>query len=186
MCTVTGSIKVSSNFTNFNAVIRVAITSCKKGQSLQAVGIKSVALVFILFPPVPGVVVRPPEVPPSEITSTSALVQWSPPSDPNGVIRGYVINYVVISSDPGQFGGSSNRRRRQANSVATECIMGGMGNVNRNMTVDGTQTSAQLNELSELNGTVSTLVLYINFWSFFFFAPRTQHLTLCTVSKWLQ
>ena len=41
------------------------------------------------------------------------------------------------------------RRRRETDGVRNECILGGQMNVNRNITVDGTQTSATLTELSE-------------------------------------
>lgn len=100
---------------------------------------------------VPEILSKPPDVPTSAITSTSATVSWDPlaPEDQNGDIIQYKVNYKAISSDPRA--PSSGRRRRQSggNSVAVECIRGGEGNVNRNMTVPGTQTSAVLENLSE-------------------------------------
>ena len=76
----------------------------------------------------------------------SVIVRWDPPTDPNGVVLRYIVNYVAVSSTPPQ---DMRRRRRETDGVRNECILGGQMNVNRNMTVDGTQTSATLTELSE-------------------------------------
>ena len=94
-----------------------------------------------------GEVPRPPQVPPEDLLSPfSVIVRWDPPTDPNGVVLHYIINYVVVSSTPPQ---DMARRRRQIEGVGNECILGGQMNVSRNMTVDGSQTSATLTELSE-------------------------------------
>ena len=76
----------------------------------------------------------------------SAVVRWNPPADSNGVILSYTVNYVVVSNTSSQ---DTGRHRRQTSGASVECILGGEANVNRNMTVDGTQTSATLTELSE-------------------------------------
>ena len=66
--------------------------------------------------------------------------------DNTGVITRYIVNYVAVSSTPLQ---GMGRRRRETEVVRNECILGGQVNVNRNMTVDGTQTTATLTDLSE-------------------------------------
>ena len=66
--------------------------------------------------------------------------------DNTGVITRYIVNYVAVSSTPPQ---DMGRHRRRSDGVRNECILGGQMNVNRNMTVDGTQTTATLTELSE-------------------------------------
>ena len=66
--------------------------------------------------------------------------------DDTGVVLNYIVNYVAVSSTPPQ---DTGHRRRETDGVRNECILGGQMNVNRNMTVDGTQTSATLTELSE-------------------------------------
>ena len=83
----------------------------------------------------------PPEV--TETTATSAIVRWSPPEDPNGIVTSYKVNYVVISSDPGATQG--DKRKRQTN-VKMECIIG--GDINRNVTV-GNVTMTTLVGLSK-------------------------------------
>ena len=94
-----------------------------------------------------GEVPRPPPVEPGDLLSPfSVIVRWNPPTDPNGVILRYIVNYVAVSSTPLR---DMGRRRRQTDGVRNECILGGQMNVNRNMTVDGTQTTATLTELSE-------------------------------------
>ena len=40
------------------------------------------------------------------------------------------------------------RRRRQTSVVSSQCILGGEMKIDRNITVDGTQTTATLTELS--------------------------------------
>ena len=76
----------------------------------------------------------------------SAVVRWNPPADSNSVILSYTVNYVVVSNTSSQ---DTGRHRRQTSGASVECILGGQANVNRNVTVDGTQTSASLTELSE-------------------------------------
>ena len=85
----------------------------------------------------------PPEVRENETTATSAIVRWSPPEDPNGIVTSYKVNYVVISSDPGATQG--DKRKRQTN-VIMECIIG--GDFNRNVTV-GNVTMTTLTGLSK-------------------------------------
>ena len=66
--------------------------------------------------------------------------------DNTGVVLRYTVNYVAVSSTSSR---DMGRRRRQTNGVRNECILGGQMNINRNMTVDGTQTTATLTDLSE-------------------------------------
>lgn len=95
---------------------------------------------------VPGDVEQPPEVPPENITTTTASVSWQEPRDPNGVIIRYTVNYIAVS----MAGGPEGKRRRQTGEdILRECIIGGMGNINRTMEVDGTQISLLLEDLSE-------------------------------------
>ena len=86
----------------------------------------------------PGQVDLPPEVGENNITATSALVQWGPPVDPNGVIIGYRVSYEVISSDPGMQSWRSN--------ISTECIIN--GDISKNISV-GDVTMVLLMGLSE-------------------------------------
>jgi hypothetical protein len=85
----------------------------------------------------------PPEVEENETTATSAIVRWSPPEDPNGIVTSYKVNYVVISSNPGATQGDN--RKRQAD-VMMECILG--GDIDRNVTV-GNVTMTTLTGLSK-------------------------------------
>ena len=94
----------------------------------------------------PGEVPRPPPVDARNLTPFSAVVRWSPPTSTNGVILHYTVSFVAIYSSPSQ---SSGRQRRQVGGIRVECILGGQMNVNRNMTLDGTQTTATLTELSK-------------------------------------
>ena len=102
-------------------------------------------------------------MPPGDLLSPfSVVVRWDPPTDPNGVVIRYIVNYVAVSSTPPQ---EMGRRRRETDGVRNECILGGQMNVNRNITVDGTQTSATLTELSEYTYILpfvfhSTLIMY--------------------------
>ena len=98
--------------------------------------------IFCLYFAVPGPVGLPPEVE-DEITATSAVVRWSPPEDPNGVIRSYRVNYTAVSSNPGAT--QSDRRKRQSD-VMMECIIG--GDINRNVMV-GNVTMTTLTDLSK-------------------------------------
>ena len=101
----------------------------------------------LIFPPiVPGEVPRPPPVDNADITSSSAVVTWNPPPDPNGVVLSYTVNFAAVSmvnSAPQDMG----RRRRQTSVVTSECILGGEMNINRNITV--VETTATLTNLSE-------------------------------------
>lgn len=67
------------------------------------------------------------------------------PDDTGEVIR-YTVNYVAVSITTSQ---GMGRRRRETNTVSDRCILGGLMNIDRNMTVNGTETSATLTELSE-------------------------------------
>ena len=96
-----------------------------------------------------GEVPPPPPVDERELTPYSAVVRWNPPADSNGVILSYTVNYVAVSNTSSQ---DTGRRRRQTSGASVPCILGGEANVNRNMIVDGTQTSATLTGLSEYIG----------------------------------
>ena len=96
------------------------------------------------FSPAPGTP-APPMVPTmDEVTSTSAIVRWNPIPErfANGEITNYVINYRI--SEP------ANRMKRQTvnGMVVPECVIGGIENADRNLTVGGDQTSATLQNLS--------------------------------------
>ena len=123
----------------------------------------------------PGEVPRPPPVPLGDLLSSfSVMVRWNHPTDPNGVVLRYIVNYVAVSSTPPQ---GMRRRRRETDGVKVECILGQDMNINRNMTVDGTQTSATLTELSEC--TLSYVSnIYLTVVSYIFI----QLLALCTTS----
>ena len=86
-------------------------------------------------------------VSPDNITTTTASVSWEEPPDPNGVIIRYTVNYIAVSMATGGLGGK--RRRQIREDIIEECIIGGMGNINRTMEVDGTQISLLLEDLSE-------------------------------------
>lgn len=69
----------------------------------------------------PGPVDLPPKVGENNVTATSALVKWSPPVDPNGVVIGYRVSYEVT----GMRSGLKN--------ISIECIIG--GDIRRNVSV---------------------------------------------------
>ena len=81
-----------------------------------------------------------------EITSSSAIVRWNPIPErfANGEIINYVINYRISVS--------MNRLKRQTadSMVVPECIIGGAGSIDRNLTVGGDQTNATLRNLSKI------------------------------------
>ena len=94
----------------------------------------------------PGEVSKPPVVSQDDIiSSTSVTVRWDPPSDPNGDIIRYTVNFVAISSTP------VSRRKRQADELRVECIRGGEDNVDRDISVEGNppNTFVTLVNLSE-------------------------------------
>ena len=100
----------------------------------------------------------PPMVPTmDEITSSSAIVRWNPIPErfANGEIINYVINYRISES--------INRLKRQTTDsmVVPECIIGGAGNTDRNLTVGSDQTNATLQNLSKI-----IHLLYINMMMF--------------------
>lgn len=92
---------------------------------------------------VPGRIGLPPEVGDDQITATSAVVRWSPPEDPNGIVISYTVNYKVISSDPGATRGGRSKRETD---IVMECIIG--GDIDGNITV-GSATVARLTGLSK-------------------------------------
>ena len=79
------------------------------------------------------------------VSSTSVTVRWNPPSDPNGEIIRYTVNFVAISSTP------VSRRKRQAAELRVECIRGGEDNVDRDISVEGNppNTFVTLDNLSD-------------------------------------
>ena len=87
----------------------------------------------------PPAVEQPPEVSLETITSTSALIEWVKPSEPNGVILGYTVNLVAV-------GQASRRRRRRQASELEMCVL---GDVESNIDVPGDQTSLRLSGLSK-------------------------------------
>ena len=98
---------------------------------------------LILFT-VAGEVSRPPEIPQSDIGPTSARVSWSPPSDPNGVITRYTVNVVACGTRPLP----TRKRQLQEANLLENCVMGGAGNIDRNLLFSGDTTSAELQDLS--------------------------------------
>ena len=119
-----------------------------------------------------GEVPPPPPVNESELTPFSAVVRWNPPSDSNGVILRYTVNYVAVLNTSSQ---EMGRRRRQTSGASAECILGGQRNVNRNMTVDGSQTSATLTELSEYTYIIICVQHLLNCHSHENLAPGTVY-----------
>ena len=92
---------------------------------------------------------RPDPVPEEDISAMDATVQWDPPENPNGEIILYTVEFAAISTN---FPAVPIRSKRQTD-VLEECIIGGIGNLNRSVQVDGTQTSVTLTQLSRwLNG----------------------------------
>ena len=86
---------------------------------------------------------QPREVNESTVTSTSVLLQWDVPDDPNGVVIEYRVNVMAISSDP-------DARRQQATSdagVIMPCIVPG-GDVGVDTNITTTATSLELMNLS--------------------------------------
>ena len=73
------------------------------------------------------------------------IVRWDPPSDPNGEIIRYTVNFVATSSTP------ASRQKRQAAELRVECIRGGVDNVDRDISVEGNppDTFVTLDNLSE-------------------------------------
>lgn len=79
---------------------------------------------------------------------TAVTVRWNPPRDPNGVITQYNVEFVAISTN---FPRPLREKRQNDPAVQEACIMGGAGNVNRSISVPGTQTSATLEGLSKFH-----------------------------------
>ena len=95
----------------------------------------------------------PPMVPTiDEITSSSAIVRWNPIPErfANGEITNYVINFRISESV------HRLKSQKTDSMVVPECIIGGTGNTDRNLTVGGDQTNATLQNLSKI-----VLLLYI-------------------------
>ena len=108
---------------------------------------------------VPGEVPEPPPVNDTMINSFSAVIRWNPPTDPNGVILNYTVNFVAVSmvNTPS---GNMVRRRRQTSDVTAECIQGGETNIDRNITVE--ETFATLTNLSKCAYFIFYTGYYIN------------------------
>ena len=85
-------------------------------------------ILYLSYLLVPGAVAQPPEVPESAITPFTATIIWNPPSHPNGPITRYTVNLVIISSDP---------MAVPAVGVDVDCVMGGMDNIDRSLSVTG-------------------------------------------------
>ncbi len=80
------------------------------------------------------------------IDSTTAVLVWSPPSDPNGIILNYQVEYTPVSFAGNVFGS----RKRQA-IMSNEDILNCLEFMNRT-TVDGTV-------LISIPGSVTTVTL---------------------------
>ena len=65
---------------------------------------------------VPGIVDLPSI---NSVSSTSAVLTWKPPVDPNGMIRSYNVQIDPISFNMDPF--ASSRRRRQINEDLLNC-----------------------------------------------------------------
>ncbi len=87
----------------------------------------------------------PLEVPTEDISPTTVTLSWNPPEYANGPIHRYTVNVVLLSSTPNQ-----NRRKRQSD-IVEECIMGGVENADRTVTVPGDMTSTNVEGLSKLS-----------------------------------
>ena len=100
----------------------------------------------------PGQVARPPPVQNSDLTAFSAVVRWNAPIDPNGEITRYNVIFVALSKPDRSLPGSRRKRQNSALDLQVECIIGGSGNINRTIVLNGNppQTFATLTELSEL------------------------------------
>ena len=86
----------------------------------------------------------------TEIDSTSAIVRWDPV--PLEITNGPVISYTVNYRIAAPMMGTSMRKKRQIvdGALQPECVMGGAGNIDRNTSVGGNETSVTLQMLSEL------------------------------------
>ena len=85
-----------------------------------------------------------------DIGALSATVRWVPVSLrlANGEITNYTVNYKIAESTTS---GSSRKKRQIVDGMLVqECITGGIENIDRNLTVDGAQTSATLKNLSKI------------------------------------
>ena len=98
---------------------------------------------------VPGVISQPPIVDRSGIRTTSAVITWDPPSDPNGIILNYAIRYVAVAMASGSGMQQLRGKRQTGGSLLPQCIEGGPDNINRTDIVNGTTTSHTLTDLSE-------------------------------------
>lgn len=109
----------------------------------------------------PGAVEKPLAVAGENLNSTSAFLSWNPPPDANGVVTMYIVNLVVLSTDPlaymgmttmaGMGGGLGDRRKRQTpgESVNVNCVSGNQQTLDRNFTTSS--TSYTVSDLSKLN-----------------------------------
>ncbi len=109
-----------------------------KGQQSALIGHR-----FILSClPAAGQVPLPPE--PQVLSPNVVRVFWNPPQDPNGIIRNYIVNFVLLSTEPT----SQGNLETQTQDVAEECVVGGVESIDRNFTVLGDVTSTTLEGLS--------------------------------------
>ena len=84
--------------------------------------------------PEPPIVESLPE---ENIGSSTTVLTWSPPDEPNGIVNEYVIRLTIQATDVV----SESRKRRQNNFIHKECVIGG---VDRNITVPGSETSLNI------------------------------------------
>ena len=99
----------------------------------------------------PGPVDTP--VMPTEISSTSVVLNWKTPSDPNGNITDYKVNLFILSTDRLEYKNSktSTRRKREVtvnDAVTVACVAGNIANVDRNITTGSAITTLTLSDLS--------------------------------------
>ena len=109
---------------------------------------------------VPGSVLQPPAVPLSDIGSTFAIVSWSPPPNPNGVIENY-----TVTAQPISYVNSSLARVR-----TSRCLRYLQRKRLIVVNTNGTVTSVNLTGLCRFNKSLSFKLLY----------SRLQYHLLCT------
>ena len=87
------------------------------------------------------------------MNSTSVVLKWNEPEDPNGIIVNYRVNIVIISTNPLAYsrnsGGSRRRRQASVDDITLQCVAGSIGNVDRNLTTGNSMTSIAVNGLSK-------------------------------------
>ena len=90
-------------------------------------------------------------------------VRWAAPPDPNGNITQYNVEFVAISTNFPVVPDLPRRKRQSNPTVQQECIVGGANNVNRTIDVPGTQTSANLADLSKWHMYIAGVVTHREF-----------------------